>query len=47
MAVVHNVYGKGLAVEKSPISVGGFDVKVKFENGMTIWCSWKELHIIE
>ena len=47
MAVQHNILGRGIVIEKSPVSVGGFDVKVKFDNGMIKFCSWAELSILD
>ncbi len=47
MAVKHNILGRGIIIGNSPISVGGFDVKVKFDNGMVKFCSWAELSLLD
>lgn len=43
MAVKHTILGKGTVVQLSPINVGGYNYKVRFENGLTKWCSKSEL----
>lgn len=43
--VSHKILGKGEILCKSNLSVEGFDYKVRFENGLTTWCSKKELHV--
>ena len=43
---VHKLFGSCEIVTSSKISLGGFDVKVKFPNGRTQWCRWEELDIL-
>ena len=45
--VTHKILGKGEILCKSNFSLKGFDYKVKFENGLTKWCSKDELHVLE